>query len=137
MNTIELNNRGISLIELIMAIVIGGIIFLSVSLTYKQIYESIADNIIISRAVKLSEREFSIIYNIPYGDITLANGYNHITNNYGNSGLNLRRTVSYEAGTDVSAQSMKRIAVTIYKTGSSEVFMRLVTIRTKNVRFGK
>ncbi len=137
MNTIELNNRGISLIELIMAIVIGGIIFLSVSLTYKQIYESIADNIIISRAVKLSEREFSIIYNIPYGDITLANGYDHITNNYGNSGLNLRRTVSYEAGTDVSAQSMKRIAVTIYKTGSSEVFMRLVTIRTKNVRFGK
>ena len=119
-----------------MSIVIAGIIIVSFASSYRQIIVGMAYNSDLSKAVALSELEFSTVNSISYTDLTLANGYNNLTSNYQGSGYDLRRQVSYDFGTDVSAQSLKRITITVYKTGSSTAIMSTVTLRENNVTYG-
>jgi len=125
--------KAYTLVELIMTIVIIGLIIIPIASGYKQIVATSAQNSKISKGVNISELEFSIINNTSYTDPALANGYNNLTSNYEGSGMDLRREVSYLAGTDATAQSIKQITVTIYAGGTSSVVLKTTTYRTKNV----
>lgn len=130
-----MNKKGFTLIELIISIVIAAIIIIVVANGYRQIVEAVARSSDLAKAVNLSEREFSMINSISYSDATLANGYNNLSSNYQSSGYDLRRQVSYDAGTDATTQSLKRITVTIYRSGSATPILTVVTLRTKNVTY--
>ena len=125
--------KGYTLIELIMAIVIMGVLLTVLASTYNQIVVSVAMRSNIAKAIDLSRMEFSIVNSISYSDATLANGYNTLTNNYQGSGYDLRRTVTYKYGSDVDAQSLKSIVVTIYSGGN--VILSTETYRAKNVTY--
>jgi len=130
-----MKNKGFTLIELIMSIVIMGIVVVTVALAYGQIINSMVRSTDISKAVNLSELEFSIVNSISYTDASLANGTNTLAANYQSSGYDLRRQVSYDFGTDATPQSLKRITVTVYRTGSSTPLISTTTLRAKNVNW--
>ncbi|MFH1386496.1 MAG: prepilin-type N-terminal cleavage/methylation domain-containing protein [bacterium] len=127
------NRNGFTLIETIMSIVILGIIIIPIAAGYMQIVTALSRSSDLAKAVNISKLEFSIVNNIDYSDAALANGYNTLTSNYQNTGYDLRRQVSYEAGSDVSTQSLKGITVTIYRPGSSTSIISTKTMRAKNV----
>mgnify|MGYP001565770134 CR=1 FL=1 len=130
------NRKGFTLIELIVSIVIAGIILISFTASYRQIIMGLVYDSDLSKAIGLSQLEFSIANGISYTDAALANGYNNLTFNYQGSGYDVRRQVSYDFGSDVSTQSLKRITITVYKTGSASAIMSTVTLRAKNVTYG-
>ncbi|OGC05226.1 hypothetical protein A2276_04735 [candidate division WOR-1 bacterium RIFOXYA12_FULL_43_27] len=128
-----MKKAGFTLIEIIMAIVITGIIVISVASAYRQIVFSIGQNAKISKALDLSRLEFSIVNSIGYTDATLAGGYNNLTSNYQSSGFDLRRMVTYEAGDALSAQSLKHITVTVLS--GSQTILSTDILRAKNVTY--
>ncbi len=139
LNTIKLFEkfkRGYTLVELIITIVIASIIITSVAMGYRQIVEAIVRSGEFSKAINLSEREFSIINSLPYNDSTLANGYDNTTTNYANSGYDLRRRVNYVKGNDSMPQSLKRIIVDVYKPSNPNPILEVATYRANNVTYG-
>ena len=131
-----MNKKGFTLIELIVSIVIAGIILVSFAASYRQIMMGLVYDSDISKAVALSQLEFSIANSISYTDATLAGGYNTLTSNYQGSGYDVRRQVSYDFGSDVTTQSLKRIIITVYRSGSAAEIMKTATLRAKNVTYG-
>ena len=131
-----MNKKGFTLIELIVSIVIAGIILISFAASYRQIISGLIYDSDLSKAIALSQLEFSIANSISYADATLAGGYNNLSVNYQGSGYDVRRQVSYDFGSDVTAQSLKRITITVYRTGSASPIMSTVTLRAKNVTYG-
>ena len=130
------NITGFTLMEMVVAIVVMSILLLSVATAYRSISSGMVSNSKYSKAVNLSQMEFSKVYSISYTDATLANGYNNLTVNYDGSGYDLRRQVSYQAGSDVSIQSLKKITVSIYPSGSSTPVLSIVALRPKNIIYG-
>jgi prepilin-type N-terminal cleavage/methylation domain-containing protein len=130
------NRRAYTLIEIIISIVILGIVIVPIAAGYQQITVGLSRSADLTKAVRLSELEFSIINTISYTDLTLSDGYNNLTANYQNSGYDLRRQVAYEAGSDVTAQSLKGITVTVYKGGGATPIITTKTLRAKNVSYG-
>ena len=128
--------KAYTLIEIIISIVILGIVIVPIAASYQQITVGLARSSDLSKAVRLSELEFSISNTIPYNDATLAGGYNNLTANYQGSGYDLRRQVAYEAGSDVTTQSLKGITVTVYKGESATPIIATKTLRAKNVTYG-
>ena len=127
---------GFTLIELIVSIVIAGIILISFAASYRQIISGLIYDSELSKAIGLSQLEFSIANSISYTDPTLAGGYNNLSVNYQGSGYDVRRQVSYDFGSDVTTQSLKRITITVYRTGSAAEIMKTATLRAKNVTYG-
>jgi prepilin-type N-terminal cleavage/methylation domain-containing protein len=131
-----MKNKGYTLIELVVAMVVLGILVLAVAKVFQPMIQLIGYNTKLSRAVQLSAREFSIVNSLQYTDAAISNGTNLLQTNLLNSGLDVRRQVSYDFGSDASTQSLKRITVIIYATGATTPMMTTVTLRAKNVSFG-
>lgn len=130
-----MKKRGFTIIEIIITIVIAGILLPVVANSYRQITESVIMSSDISKAISLSEREFAVANSISYTDPTLAGGYNNLSSNYLSSGYDVRRQVEYAAGTDLSTQSLKKITVTVYRSGSASPLLTTSTLRTRNVTY--
>ena len=130
-----MKRKAYTLVELIIAIVIAGIVLVSVANGYRMMVEAMVKSSNIAKAINLSENEFAIVNAISYTNATLANGYNNLTSNYQSSGFDLRRQVSYDSGTDATAQSLKRITITIYKSGSGTPIISVVCLRAKNITY--
>ena len=131
--------EGFTLIEIIISIVLMGIILGTLALGYRQLVKAIFVNQDISEAICLSRMEMAMIDNLNYSDATLAHGYDNITANYNSSGYDLNRSVSYAAGNDASAESLKKITVKIVPSGgsfTSDVLITSIIYRAKNVTIG-
>ncbi|MFA5097014.1 MAG: prepilin-type N-terminal cleavage/methylation domain-containing protein [Candidatus Margulisiibacteriota bacterium] len=131
-----MRRKGFTLIELILSVVVAGMILLSFAASYRQMIAGLIYDSDLSKAIALSQLEFSIINSISYTDPSLSNGYNALTSNYKGSGYDMRRQVSYDLGTDATAQSLKRITITVYRGGSASPILSTVTLRAKNVSYG-
>lgn len=129
------SKKGFTLFELVITIVIAGIFLAGIANSYRQITEAVIRSSDLSKAISLSEREFSVVNTINYTDTTLADGYNNLSSNYQGSGYDLRRQVSYDAGTDATAQSLKRITVTLYRSGSASPILSTAALRARNVTY--
>lgn len=125
-------NKGFTLIEMITAIVLIGIIMIPVALMAIEYVRSIAYADNLTMAANLGRREMGIVNNLNYTDPTLADGYNNTTQNYAGYNFDLKRMVNYVAGT---ANNLKRVRVMIYPHGSTGQLIELITY-VMNVLYG-
>ena len=124
--------RAFTLIETIMAIVLLGIIAVTVGIFITQQMQAVVWSDQYATALNLARLEMETVYNIPvYNNITSLT-----TNNYDSYGFDVVRTVSYIFGTDLTAQALKQVAVEVHLSGSGASFLTLKTYIAKGMSIG-
>ncbi|MDD5356300.1 MAG: type II secretion system protein [Candidatus Omnitrophica bacterium] len=123
--------RAFTLIELIMAIVIVGIIALPVSITLSKHIQSVFVSQDYTVALNLARLDMEQVLATAYANINSAS-----FNNYQGYNYNLVRTVAYAQGNPGSAESLKSIAISVTKAGSATALVTLKTYIAKNVTVG-
>jgi prepilin-type N-terminal cleavage/methylation domain-containing protein len=120
-----------TLIELIMTIVVVGIVAVPLSLLLSQHIESTFQSEDLTIATNLSRFEMEKVNNLAYASIVNATFSNYEGYNY-----DVARTVTYAQGSDVSAESLKKITVEVRKSGSAAVLANITTYIARNVSYG-
>lgn len=123
--------RSFTLIELIMAIVVVGIIALPISIILSKHVQSVFVSQDYTTALNLARLEMEQVLNTSYASINSAS-----FNNYQGYAYNLNRTVTYAQGNAGSAESLKLIIISVTKAGSATVLVTLKTYIAKNVTLG-
>lgn len=127
-------NKGFTLIETIMAIVLLGIIAVTIGLFVSQQLQAVARTQEYTSALDLGRFEMERVANlaftaIPAGATTTAN--------YQTYPYDLVRTVSYVFGSDATPESLKQVTVEVRKSGSSENLVKIITYIARNLTFGQ
>lgn len=122
--------KGFSLIELIMTIVVVGIIAIPLSLLISQYITSFSANEDLTYASQLARLELERTFSMAFGDINSAS-----FSQYDGYAYDLDRNVSYQQGDDASEESLKRIEITLYPQGKTNILTKFTTYRAKNVSF--
>lgn len=122
---------GFTLIELIMTIVVVGVLSIPLSLFIIQHTDSVFQSAHLSIARQLARCEIERVNNLDYANINSINFLDYDGYHY-----DVTRTVSYAFGDAASQESLKKITVEIFKSGSSEVLVKLVTYIAKNISYG-
>lgn len=126
-----INKRGFTLVELIMAIIVVGIISIPISLSLGQHIRSAAVSQDYSTAINLGRFEMELVNNLAYANI------NSLTSaNYQGYSYDVVRTVSYAQGSGATPESLKKITVDVKKSGSTTVLVSFVTYVAANVSYG-
>jgi prepilin-type N-terminal cleavage/methylation domain-containing protein len=123
--------RSFTLIELIMTMVVMGIVAVPLSLLLMQHTQSVFKSADYATALSLARLEMEDVNNTAYAGVSSAS-----YTNYNGYDYDLTRAVTYAYGTALSAQSLKRITVSVVKHGSATELFSLVTYIAKNVNFG-
>ena len=123
--------RAFTLIELIMAIVIMGIVAIPLALLVAQHVLGTSQSTDLTLGRSLARLEMEKVNNMAYANIT-----NATTSNYAGYSYDVTRTVTFAQGNGTSADSLKKIAVGIAKSGNSTAFFNLTTYIAKNVTIG-
>jgi len=123
--------RGFTLIEIIMAIVLLGIISVILGLFVAQQVQAVARADDYTLAFNLARAEIEIVNNLSYANIT-----DLTTPDYaGYTGYTMYRTVTFVFGGPVG-ESLKQAVVQIRRTGGMENLATLTTYIANNVSFG-
>lgn len=122
---------GFTLIELVMTIVVVGIVAVPLSLFIGRNIESVFYCEDLTIALNLAKFEMEYVNNLIYVNIINASLPNYQGYNY-----NLTRSVTYVQGGDATAESLKKITVSVTKSGSTSVLVSLVTYIARNVSYG-
>jgi prepilin-type N-terminal cleavage/methylation domain-containing protein len=125
------NKKAFTLIELIMAIVIVGIIALPVSITLSRHVQSVFISQDYSMALNLARLGMEEALNTAYTSLSSAS-----FNNYKGYNYNLSRSVTYVFGNYWSAESLKLVSISVTKAGGADVLANLKTYIAKNVTVG-
>ncbi len=124
--------RAFTLIETIMAIVLLGIIAVTVGVFITQQMQAVVWSKQYATALNLARLEMETVYNIPvYNNITSLT-----TNNYDSYGFDLIRTVSYIFGTDLTPQGLKQVIVEVRLSGSANSLVTLKTYIARGMSIG-
>jgi prepilin-type N-terminal cleavage/methylation domain-containing protein len=123
--------RSFTLIELIMTMVVMGVVAVPLSLLLSQHTQSVFQSADYTTALNLARLEMEKVNNTAYASINSAS-----YTNYSGYDYDLTRTFIYAYGTAMSAQSVKKILVSVTKHGSATELFSLVTYIAKNVNFG-
>lgn len=120
-----------TLIELIMAIVILGVVLVALGVMSIQFVQGIVNSRDLGIVAGLGKTEMAKINNLSYSDPTLAVGYDNTTADYEGYPYDLRRTVT--AG---PIANLKQVEVRVYPTGNlTDHLLNLITY-VANVTFG-
>jgi len=122
--------RAFTLIELIMAIVIAGILAIPISVTLSKQVQSVFDSQDLALAANLARLDLEQMNNTAYAGIVPAT-----LNNYQGYNYNLIRAVSFVNGAALTAESTVKVTVKVTKPGNPAVLVKLVTYVSKNVRY--
>ncbi|MDD5505639.1 MAG: type II secretion system protein [Candidatus Omnitrophica bacterium] len=122
--------KGFTLIELIMAIVVVGIIALPISITLSRHVQSVFQSQDMTMANNLARFDLEQVNNTGYDDISSAN-----ISGYQGYDYDLTRTVSLINSWFFGLESTKKITVQVSKSGSAAVLVKLVTYISRNVRY--
>lgn len=131
MNNLEPKRRAFTLIELIMAIVVTGIVAIPLALLVAQHVLGTSQSIDLTVGRSLARLEMEKVNNMAYANIT-----NATTSNYAGYGYDVTRTVTFTQGNASSAESLKKIIASVTKSGNSTAFFNLTTYIAKNVTIG-
>lgn len=122
-------SRGFTLIEIIMAGVILGIVGLAVSVFVINHIVAVTGRNQYSLAMNLARLEMEKVQNTPYASVATLN-----TSNYLNYGLYVARTVTVIATS--GSEQVEQIKVEVKKDASSPSIVTLNTYIVKNVTSG-
>jgi len=122
--------RGFTLIELIMTIVVVGIVALPISITLAKHVQSVFLSQDLTMANNLARFDLAQMNNTAYASIISAT-----INNYQTYPYTLTRTVTFVNGTALTTESTVKITAEVTASGSATVLAKLVTYITKNVRY--
>lgn len=126
-----LHKKGFTLIELIMTIVLVGVIFIPLSLLMMEQIQGTFQSEARVTALNLARLEVSRVNNTDYALINSA-----FIPNYEGYNYDLTKTVTYVQGGPFTAESLKKIEISITETGSADVLVELITYITRNVTYG-
>jgi len=126
------DKKGFTLIELIMAIIILGVVMVPLGMISIEHMRGVVYSRKLSIAEGLAKTEMAKINNLSYTDSTLEDGDDDTTSNYEGYAYDLRRTVSFVAGW---SNNLKQVQVRVYPTGTTEQLVNLLTY-IANVSFG-
>lgn len=121
---LKAKSTGFTLIEIIITIVIVAVFLTCIALMFQQNINGLVFSSDLIKSLNLARLEISKINNLSYTDSTLADGYNHTTANYEDSGYDLNRTVNYVPGT---GNNLKKVEVTLYPAGTTNQLVKLAT----------
>lgn len=128
---LRLKERGFTLIELIMTMVVVGIIAVPISLLISRHVESVFESQDYTIARNLARLEMEKVNNTAYDNISSVN-----FSNYEGYGYDLMRSMSFTQGSAASAESLKKITVSVNRTGSAQVLVTVATYIAKNISYG-
>jgi len=114
-----------------MTIVVVGVAALPLSLLISQHIETAFHSEDSTIAFNLARFEMERVNNMAYTNIVNASFSNYQGYNY-----DIVRTISYVNGSSSSAESLKKISITVNKTGDNTVLASLVTYIARNVNYG-
>ena len=114
-----------------MTIVLVGIVSIPLSLLIAQHITSTAYSKDTTLAFNLARWDMEQVNNTAYASIASASFPAYQGHSY-----DLARTVAFVAGSAVSAESLKRITVTVTRSGGGSVLATLVTYIARNVSYG-
>lgn len=124
-------SKGFTLIELIMTVVLVGIAAVPLSLMVFQHIQSVYTSRDFTLARNLARFEMEVVNNTNYPSIASAS-----YSNYQGYDFDVTRTVTFVQGTDASAESLKKITVSVTRHDSATVLVNLITYIAKNVSYG-
>lgn len=127
----SLPDRGVTLIELIMTMVVLGIVAVPLTLMMYEHVEGVFWSADHQMAAQLGRLEMERQNNIDYDSLLTMS-----QSNYQGYDFDVDTTVSYVYGNGSSAESLKSVRVEVTKHGSSDVLANFITYRVKNVQFG-
>ena len=130
LKSLHRRSQGFTLIELIMAIVVVGIVVIPLSITLSEHIQSVFQSQDLTMADNLARFDLEQMNNTAYASIVSAT-----ISGYQGYAYDLTRTVSFVNGTAVSAESTKKVTLQVTKTGSAQVLVKLVTYITRNMRY--
>ena len=132
--------RGLTLIELVIAVLVAGIIGAPVGLLVSEQLRAALSSRDAGAALPLARAELERVdslNNFFAPDLALGTT---VLANYRGFPYDLRREVTCEAGNCVNpslgSQGIKRIRITVTRAGSAERLVGLTSSRTKHVAFG-
>lgn len=131
MRRCRFKEAGFTLIELVMTIVVMGIVAVPLSLLISQHVESVFISEDSTMARQFARLEIERVNNLPYANIVSAT-----ISQYKGYDYDVSRSVTFAQGTNVSQESLKKINVSVVKSGASDVLTSLVTYIAKNINYG-
>jgi prepilin-type N-terminal cleavage/methylation domain-containing protein len=123
--------QGFTLIELIMAIAVIGIIALPISVTLGKHVQSVFLSQDYTTALNLARLDMEQALSTDYNSLESAS-----FSNYQGYAYDLDRNVSYAQGNWWSSESLKLVVVSVTKAGSADALVTLKTYVAKNVTSG-
>jgi prepilin-type N-terminal cleavage/methylation domain-containing protein len=125
--------RAFTLIELILTIAVAAIAFVPLAVFIGEDVRAsftAKDNL---AALHLAESHLAEVHLTPYDSLAVGSFSNP---NYLGYPYDLTRTVSYQAGSASTAESLKKVTVTVRRAGSANVLASFVTYFARNVITG-
>jgi prepilin-type N-terminal cleavage/methylation domain-containing protein len=123
--------KAFTLIELIMAIVVVGIIALPISITLSKHVQSVFISQDYSMALNLARMDMEQVLNTAYASVNSAS-----FSNYQGYAYDLSRTVTYAQGNAGTPESLKLVSISVTKAGSGTVLVTIKTYIAKNITLG-
>ena len=125
--------KGFTLIELVMTIIVVSIVAVPISLFISQHIEGLFQSKETLLALNLARFEMEKVNNLTYNNITIGT-FNFP--NYQGYNLDVTRTVTYQAGSGISVESLKKIVVDVKRPSDSKILASFTTYIAKNITYG-
>lgn len=123
--------KAFTLVETVMAIVLLAIIAVTIGIFITQQMQSVVWSKQYAIALNLARLEMETVNNLTFASISSLN-----TNNYDSYGFDVIRTVTFAAGTSLTAESLKLVVIEVRLSGSATTLVTLKTYIAKNISIG-
>lgn len=123
--------KGFTFIEIIVVIVLLGIISITLGLFVTDQLQAVVRSGQYTLALNLARLESETVNNLAFTSITSLT-----TTNYKSYPFDVIRTVTYAAGSDLTAEGLKQVVIQVRKSGGTENLATLISYRVKGVTIG-
>jgi prepilin-type N-terminal cleavage/methylation domain-containing protein len=125
------NQKGFTLIELVLTIVLISVLFVFLGITVFQYIEGTIRAQDYSQALNIVQLDMERIKNLNYDSVATVYFPNYLGLRY-----DIYREVVFVQGTAATAESLKQVRVYVRRTGTTPVLFNFVTYLARNINYG-